>query len=117
MTAPKSPISDSKDSDPPREKQSRRISGDDGSAYRASRTAGMTDAELSLKVAEALRETREKALGELQVLTRPGVITLQGDVPTRFMKLLAIKTALTVAGGWCVVNCAGICVSPAAGDD
>ena len=117
MTAPKLPVSDSKDHFISQENSTSGISGDGGTTPGEARTDGMTDAELLRRVAEALRETREQALGELQVLTRPGVITLQGDVPTRFMKLLAIKTALAVADGWCVVNCAGISVSPQAEGD
>src|SRR5262245_3314936 len=78
------------------------------------RIVAINDAELSRQVIDALRETQEQALCELQVLTQLGVITLQGQVPTKLLKLLAIRTALSVGGGWCVVNCAGICVSPSA---
>jgi len=115
MTAPKSPVSDSKDHFISQQNSTSSSSG--ATTPGEARADGVTDAELSRKVAEALRETREQALSELQVLARPGVITLQGDVPTRFMKLLAIKTALAVADGWCVVNCAGISVTTATGND
>jgi hypothetical protein len=111
MIAPKSPVSDSKDCFASKENPSQEIFTEGQAPSGELRPLVISEAELSRKVEEALRETNEKALCDLQVLSRLGVITLQGQVPTLFMKLLAIRTALTVIGSSCVVNCAGISVS------
>jgi osmotically-inducible protein OsmY len=76
------------------------------------RPAAISDADLARKVVEALRRAREPALGKLHVTTRYGIVTLRGHVPNNYLKVLAMTTALTVAGAWWVVNCVDVSVSP-----
>jgi osmotically-inducible protein OsmY len=64
-------------------------------------------------VTDALRERGQPALGELDVSCRKGVVTLQGQVPNKYLKLLAMTTALSVGGAWWVVNCVDVSVCPA----
>jgi hypothetical protein len=64
-------------------------------------------------VTDALRETNQPALGGLRVSCRLGVVTLQGQVPNRYLKLLAMTTALSVGGAWWIVNCVDVSICPA----
>ena len=73
-------------------------------------TTAVPDSELAQKVAEALRRTGHSSLGELQVSTQTGVVTLQGQVPNAYLKVLAMTTALTVSGAWWVVNCLDVSI-------
>jgi osmotically-inducible protein OsmY len=75
------------------------------------RTVVFCDAELKRLITEALRQTREPALVELQVSTRLGVVTLHGQVPHKDLKILAISTAMSVGGAW-VLNCGEVSVCP-----
>jgi osmotically-inducible protein OsmY len=77
------------------------------------RTAVITDEELKQLVAEALLQTQEPALAELQVSTRLGVVSLHGQVPNKDLKLLAITTAMSVGGTWLVLNCAEVSICTA----
>ena len=88
------------------------ISAGNQTASPALPAAVVTDSELVRMVSHALRQTGRPALGELQVSTRLGVVTLQGRVPNSYLKVLAMTTALTVTGAWWVVNCLEISVCP-----
>jgi osmotically-inducible protein OsmY len=64
------------------------------------------------QVADALQHTGHPALGKLEVSTQTGVVTLRGQVPNAYLKVLAMQTALTVSGAWWVVNCLDVSVCP-----
>jgi hypothetical protein len=80
------------------------------SARRSPSVPPISDPELVLLVSNALRRVGHPSLAKLEVSIRKVVVTLRGQVDNSYLKVLAMKTALTVAGAWWVVNCLEVCV-------
>ena len=78
--------------------------GQDSDAMQAKAVQALEDVRLGERVARALRASGHGPLREVGVTVCARVVTLEGRVPSYFLKQLALASALAVPGAHRVCN-------------